>query len=235
MEFKIKIERVGLIAEGTTSVFFEKPVGLEFRAGQFMEWFLPEVTPNDSRGLRREFSIASAPSHDYLEVAFRNGESAFKKALRSFEIGKEIRAGGPYGSFVLPKKTDRPLVLLAGGIGVTPFRSMVWEAQLQPTEHKIKLFHFDSVSSRMPFLDEWQGEWRKEIEIIPVVSDESDVWQGEIGMVSEELLRKYSVLSDSPIFFAAGPPGFVAKAWQVLKKIGVDEDDIRTEEFPGYQ
>jgi NAD(P)H-flavin reductase len=87
----------------------------------------------------------------------------------------------------------------------------------------------------MAFLKEWQGEWRKGLEVVPIISEEDGDWTGEKGVVSEEIIEKYKVLEGDPVFFAAGPPGFVAKVWQVLKKAGADEDDIRTEEFPGYR
>lgn len=225
MEFKFKIKEIKTIAEGTTAVIFNKPADFEFRAGQFMEWFLSEDAPNDSRGLKREFSIASAPSDDFVEVAFRSGESAFKKSLRNFADGVEVRAEGPFGSFVLPKKADRPLVFLAGGIGITPFRSMVREAELSKSDHEVRLFHFDQSEERQAFFDEWQGEWRKGIETISVIGER----------VSLELLEKHGVFKREPVFFAAGPPGFVASCWQILNKAGVDELDIRTEEFSGYQ
>ena len=99
---------------------------LTFRPGQYLEWTLPHTAP-DSRGNRRYFTIASSPndSHVMLGVKFYKPASTFKRALAAMKPGDTLAVGQLAGDFVLPKNPHTKLAFIAGGIGITPFRSMV--------------------------------------------------------------------------------------------------------------
>jgi len=112
------------IAEGTIAFHFEKPAGFEFRAGQFLDWTLINPPETDAEGNTRAFSIVSAPFESDV-IATRMRDTAFKRVLRSMPLGTEVKIDGPSGSFTLHKNSAKPAVFLAGGIGITPFVSMV--------------------------------------------------------------------------------------------------------------
>src|SRR5262249_47852168 len=112
------------IAEGTIAFHFEKPAGFEFRAGQFLDWTLINPLETDAEGNTRAFSIVSAPFESDV-IATRMRDTAFKRVLRSMPLGTEVKIDGPSGSFTLHKNSAKPAVFLAGGIGITPFVSMV--------------------------------------------------------------------------------------------------------------
>src|SRR5215470_10539742 len=116
------------IAAGTMAFHFDKPLGFEFRAGQFLYLTLIEPPETDSEGNTRTFTIASAPSDPDLMIATRMRDTAFKRVLRSMPLGKPMKIAGPGGSFTLHNNPAKAAVFLAGGIGITPFFSMARHA-----------------------------------------------------------------------------------------------------------
>ena len=113
------------VAEGTMLFHFEKPGGFLFKAGQYIDLTLLGPEPGSSNGLTHTFSIASSPFAEELVVTTRMRDSVFKRALSALPIGEEVRIAGPMGSFTLHNNTARPAVLLAGGIGIAPFLSIL--------------------------------------------------------------------------------------------------------------
>src|SRR5215475_2070492 len=118
-KLKNKVE----LAKGTMGFYFDRPAGFQFRAGQFGEWTLIDPPETDAEGNFRTFTIASAPAEEDLMIATRMRDSAFKRVLRSAPTGIEVELDGPFGSMVLHGDHRQPAVFLAGGIGITPFRS----------------------------------------------------------------------------------------------------------------
>lgn len=174
------------IAAGTMAFEFERPAGFDFLPGQYLEIILENVI-DDPRGYERDFSIASSPLENNLMIATRLRDSSFKKALNSLPLGSIVTMKGPRGSFVLPEHPTRPLVFIAGGIGVMPFRSMVYYATAKKLlasrslgeggPGKITLFHFNRTSDSTPFLNELTklaGEY-KNFTYVPVMTQSNPV------------------------------------------------------------
>src|SRR5713226_5716843 len=113
------------VAEGTMAFRFARPAGFEFKAGQSMNVGLVDPPETDGKGNRRTFSIVSAPFEGELAVATRMRDTAFKRVLKGASAGKEVELRGPAGQFTLPPGEAAPAVFLAGGIGITPFVSML--------------------------------------------------------------------------------------------------------------
>ena len=117
------------VADGTMAFAFERPAGFNFRAGQFVLISLSNPLYTDAKGNRRTFSIASPPQETgRLEIAVRMTGSALKRSLAEMELGSPLEILGPSGSFVLQKETSVPAIFIAGGVGITPFRSMLIDA-----------------------------------------------------------------------------------------------------------
>ena len=112
------------VAHGTMAFHFEKPTGFEFKPGQSVDVTLLDPPPMDAEGAIRTFSIASAPYENELVVATRMRDTSFKRVFATLPLGTEMKLEGPSGSFTLHKNAAKPAVFLAGGIGITPFRSM---------------------------------------------------------------------------------------------------------------
>jgi ferredoxin-NADP reductase len=227
------------VAERTIAVHFKKSAGFEFKAGQYVDVTLLNPPQMDSQGALRTFSIASAPYEDDLVVATRVRESAFKKLFAALPPGSELKLEGPMGSFTLHKNPANAAVFLAGGIGITPFRSIVRQATKEKLPHQLYLFYSNRRPEDAPFLDELQdlSESNAHFIFIPSMTEmeKSKVsWNGERGFIDREILVKHFCDLNGPIYYVAGPPAMVAAMREMLTKAGISEDDIRTEEFGGY-
>lgn len=137
----VKLLGRGPVAEGTMAFHFEKPQGFQFTPGQSLDFTLLDPPETDAEGNMRTFSIASAPFEEQITIATRMRDTAFKRVLKTVPLGLGVKMEGPMGSFTLHKNTAKPAVLLAGGIGITPFRSIVRHAGHEKLPHKIFLFY----------------------------------------------------------------------------------------------
>jgi ferredoxin-NADP reductase len=226
------------VAEGTLAFHFERPAGFQFKAGQFVNVTLVEPPETDAEGNSRSFSMASAPFETDLIVATRIRDTAFKRVLKAMPTGSEVSIAGPFGSFTL-RQNSRPAVFLAGGIGITPFRSMLLQAARERLSRRLFLFYSNRRPEDAPFLDELLG-FEAKTDGFRVIGTMTDIqksrraWQGETGYINGAMLTKYVGDLAAPIYYSAGPPGLVAAMQKMLSEAGVGEDDIVTEEFPGY-
>lgn len=238
-EHSTNLLRAENIARGTMAFHFRKPEGFQFRAGQAIDLTLIDPAETDAEGNTRAFSLASAPSDPELVVATRMRDSAFKRVLKSAKPGLSAKLDGPSGSLTLHKNTGKSAVFLAGGIGITPFLSMARDAAAQRLPHEIHLFYSNRQAEDCAFLQELQ-QLAKENPHFHLVATLTEIdkpgpqWSGETGFLNAEILRKYVPAMNGPIYYIAGPPAMVAAMRQMLIEAGVDEDDIRTEDFAGY-
>ena len=227
------------VAEGTMAFQFEKPNNFVFKAGQYIDLTLsgsqPQLGPSD--GMTHTFSIASSPSDKDLVVTTRMRNTVFKQALSTLPIGSGARIEGPMGSFSLHNNTARPAVFIAGGIGIAPFLSMLSYATGEKLGHPIFLFYANRHLEDAAFIDElWKLECADpRFRFVPILTRTAKNypgWKGETGHISSEMLLTHVKVLRGPIYYIAGPPTMVAAARRTQG--GVDEDDIRTEEFAGY-
>ena len=193
----------------------------------------------DDEGNIRTFSIASPPFENELVFATRMRDSAFKRSLKSVPLGTELKIDGPMGSFTLHKNARKPAVFLAGGIGITPFMSMVAQAAHDRLPHQLYLFFSNHRPEDAPFLDflrrlEKDNPSYHFIPTMTAMERSQRPWQGEQGFIDRTMLIKYLNNLNGPIYYLAGPPAMVAAMRKTLLETKVDEDDIRTEEFAGY-
>jgi ferredoxin-NADP reductase len=238
--YKAKLKAQKALCAGTTAFYFEKPEDFEFQAGQFFNFTLLNPGDTDPEGNTRALSIASAPHERNLMVAMRLRTTAFKRTLNSLPLGTELLLQGPYGSMILSRNTTWPAVLLAGGIGITPFRSLIRDAAESLSPRKILLFYSVRVPEEAAFLEELREmEHRKmRYKFVCTVTQPKKSrmdWRGQIGRISIELLSKWIPDLSLPLYCIAGPPGMVTGVRQMLIGARVAEEDIRSEEFYGYE
>jgi ferredoxin-NADP reductase len=236
---KAILKRRDSLCNGTTGLCFEKPEGFEFKSGQFANFTLDAAIATDADGGTRALSIASAPHEKDLMVAMRMRDTGFKRVVSALPIGAPFSLEGPYGDLTLQKDTTRPAVFLAGGIGITPFRSMIRHATEVGSAHKIFLFYSIRRIEEGAFLNELRGfeKLNPRFRFIPTITHADEVphdWRGELGRITESMLNGWLPASQAPIFYIAGPPGMVDGMRQMLCDALVSDDDIRAEEFAGY-
>jgi ferredoxin-NADP reductase len=227
------------VAEGTMAFHFEKPQGFDFTAGQSTDLTLPEPPENDAEGNIRTFSIASAPFEDHLMFATRMRDTAFKRSLKRLPLGTPVKIDRATGSFTLHKNSAKPAVFLAGGIGITPFFSIVKQAVHDRLPHKLHFFYSNRRPEDAPFVEVLQ-ELDKTSASFQFVGTMTDMphsrkeWDGEMGPIDGGILLRHLTNLRGPIYYIAGPPAMVTAMRKMLVTSGVDEDDIRTDEFAGY-
>jgi ferredoxin-NADP reductase len=227
------------VAEGTMSFYFEKPSGFEHKPGQSSDLTLLDPPETDAEGNVRTFSIASAPFEDQLMFATRMRDTAFKRSLKRVPLGTPVKMESPMGSFTLHKNSAKPAVFLAGGIGVTPFFSIAKQADYDRLPHKLYFFYSNRRPEDAPFLDvlEKLQKTNPNFHFVGTMTDmphSKKEWAGETGLIDKGMLVKHLRDLQGPIYYLAGPPAMVAAMRKMLVASGVDEDDIRTEEFAGY-
>ena len=227
------------VAEGTTAFHLEKPPHWDFRAGQYLDLTLINPPETDAEGNIRSFSIASSPREATLMVTTRMRNTAFKRTLKKMPIGSEVQVEGPSGDLILHSDSNRAAVFLAGGIGITPFRSIVVGAAEDNLPHRIFLFYSSHRPEDAPFLDELQAlESRNPnyrlIATMTAMAKSQRHWNGETGKIDAGMLSRYLKDAPSPIYYVAGPPEMVKGLQTTLKSSGIADDDVRAEEFSGY-
>lgn len=237
--YRIKLRQSRKVADHTMAFHFDKPKGFQFRPGQSVDLTLIDPVETDAAGSTRTFTLASAPFEDELTVATRMRDSAFKRTLARLSPGEEVLLEGPMGSFTLHANASKPAVFLAGGIGITPFLSICKHAAHERMPHRIFLFYSNHRPEDAAFLDSLAELERANprFQLIATMTDmdqSSRSWSGETGFIDAAMLRKRLPSFQGPIYFIAGPPEMVEAMRRMLIDAGVDEDDVRTEEFAGY-
>src|SRR5215510_4470278 len=199
------------VADGTMAFHLEKPAGFQFKAGQYMNVTLIDPPETDDEGNTRSFSIASAPLEADLVFASRMRNTAFKRTLKTVDLNRELRISGPFGSFTLHTNASRPAVFLVGGIGITPFRSIILQATKDKLAHKLYLFYSNRRPEDAAFLEELQKAEQnnpnyKFIGTMTQMQKSRLPWPGEIGFINQEMLTKWITRLQGPIYYSAGPP-----------------------------
>jgi ferredoxin-NADP reductase len=227
-----------LVAERTMAFRFVKPADWSYRAGQFVDISLLNPPETDAEGDTRGFSISSAPSEDVIMITTRLRDTAFKRVLQTMPLGTAVKIEGPFGDLRL-HHAARPAVVLTGGIGITPFRSILIETiRAGGLPYPVVVFYANRRPQDAAFLDELNELASEDpnLTFLPTMSglEAADPWQGERGHIDVAMLRRHLDGITNPIYYLTGPPGMVQGLRSMLVRTGVDEDNIRTEEFTGY-
>lgn len=224
-----------LVAKDTYEFVFKKPEGFTFKAGQYLEWMLMHEDA-DSRGIRRYFTIASSPTEEYIHLAFKlvEGGSSYKCELMKLDVGEKIIASQLAGDFVLPKEEELKLGLIAGGIGVTPFRSHIQYMVDTGKIHDTKLLYCCNVVDELAYGDEFaHAIGHMPLEVIPVIAKEEVGGPAEKGYVTLDMLQRRVPDYLERTWYISGPPPMVSSYAKLLEGAGVPKRQIKRDFFPG--
>ena len=225
------------VAEGTLLTVFDLDgEQVDFKPGQYFWVELPDRGYQDERGLRRHISVVTSPTEQgVLGLATRLRDSAFKKTLAELRVGDEVDVEQPKGDFALPEETDVEYVFVAGGIGITVFRSMLRYIRDERLPYRVTLVYSNRDRAGAPFLDELADLEQElpDFRLILTMTDEEN-WEGETRRVQADMLRDHLGDLERYRFLVAGPPQMVEAVADELKEAGVAEERILPSRFAGY-
>jgi ferredoxin-NADP reductase len=238
-QFETQLLSKEAVAEGTMAFHLAKPEGFRFAAGNAVNVTLVDPPQTDGKGNTRTFSIVSAPADSTVTFATRMRDSAFKRVLKDAPAGTRMGLAEPGGEFTLDPADTRPAVLLAGGIGVTPFVSMSRHAANERLARPLWLFFSNRRPEDAPFLDELMALGRRNpnyrcVATMTEMDKSARPWRGELGFVDQAMLRRHLESLSTAVYYIAGPPAMVEAMQEMLAAAGVGADAVRTDEFYGY-
>jgi ferredoxin-NADP reductase/nitrite reductase/ring-hydroxylating ferredoxin subunit len=215
---------------------------LNYRAGQYA--IVDLGTKEDPKGPLRSFTMASSPTENVILITTRIRDSPFKKKLASLNIESTVTITSPLGQFVLPDDHSTPVVFLSGGIGVTPFRSMIKYATDNHISSKITMFDSNRNVENTLFKEEFDDclKNNSNLRIVYTITEKDQSnnaaqWKGERGYINESMVTKYLTRSEleNSIFYICGPPGMLTAMEKMLKDdLHIPKERIKVEEFTGY-
>jgi PAS domain S-box-containing protein len=217
------------IAAGTVEVAFDiRGREFHFQAGQYIWITLPRLFYDDERGGSRCFSIASSPNDTkFLSIAFRTSDSGYKRTFAEMAIGSEVEIEGPLGDMLLPEDIASPIVCVAGGIGITPFLSMLRFATEQKKPYRITLLYVNRNPESVVYREELEELVRQNANL--VVRD-------MFGLVDAKTIKK-NIDGDAiktARWYVVGPPAMAMETEKILYEFGVKRENVRLTEFVGY-
>lgn len=231
----LKLKGKQQIAKDTYEFVFEKPKNLAFTAGQYLEWMLPHQAA-DERGERRYFTIASSPTESVMRIALRfvKQGSSYKNKLQTLDIGEEIIASQLAGDFVLPKNREIKLGFIAGGIGVTPFRSHIQYMIDSDQAHDTVLWYACNTEAELAYKEYFEAAKNKfTFDTVYVLAHEEKGAPFEHGFITTEMLKRRTPDYLERYWYLSGPPPMVNAYIKLLKDAGVPSSHIKTDFFPG--
>jgi ferredoxin-NADP reductase/nitrite reductase/ring-hydroxylating ferredoxin subunit len=228
---------------------------LYYTAGQFAFFDIGGVY-NDPEGPVRHFSIASSPTENFIMTSTRIRDTPYKKRLSTLEVRTKVKVRGPEGKFVLHHEDySKTAVLLSGGIGVTPFRSMIKYATDKQLAVKIVMFdsnrNQDNILYKKGF-DEWANT-NKNLKIIYTVTGGGEeqeptaqssspsarsAWNGERGVINKAMITRYLTDNElrNSIFYTCGLPSMIKAMQRLLQEdLQIPKEQIKVEEFMGTE
>ncbi|OGZ64240.1 MAG: hypothetical protein A3A98_02560 [Candidatus Staskawiczbacteria bacterium RIFCSPLOWO2_01_FULL_40_39] len=235
----LTLRRKEIVSHNTVNFAFDAAKKISFKPGQYLEWTLPHH-PQDARGMRRYFTIASSPTEKQmmLGVKFYEKPSSYKKTLASLNLGEKVTAAQLAGEFIMPNDKSKKLVFLAGGIGITPFRSMIkYLLDIKEKRDIILLYANKSVHdiAYKEVFDQAEKELGIQVAyILEKASENSPYFNVRQGIINKDFIMEKVPDFKERIFYISGPKSMIDSFKKTLKEIGAQKHHIKTDFFPGY-
>ncbi|HVN96650.1 MAG TPA: FAD-dependent oxidoreductase [Syntrophorhabdaceae bacterium] len=239
MNYETQFTERQMVGREIMLFFVRKPENYQFQAGQYSLLTVPNLGFKDDRGLKRAFSIASSPLEKDLLFVVKTSDSALKRTMSEMHGGTTITIDSPIGNLTLPDDTTTPLVFLAGGVGIAPFRSLILYASVARTGHRITLFYSSQRPEDTPFLAELSDIAQKDqnISVIPTMtrlSDGNGSWTGYTDRINPQMIMEECGEWQSAIYYVVGPPPMAQAMQETLRAMDVGPLRTKMELFTGY-
>ncbi|MGI9027832.1 MAG: FAD-dependent oxidoreductase [Candidatus Saccharimonadales bacterium] len=229
----VTFDHIDEIADNIKMFWFRPERPVRYIAGQFIELRIPH-DDKDKRGDKRWFTLSSSPSEDLVaittKIALKDG-STFKQALLGLKSDSRVTMTDAMGDFVLPKDESIPLVFVAGGIGVTPVRSMIKFLHDSAEKRNITLIYAARSEDELAFTDLFN---KSNLKFIPVIGQPSTGWKGEAGRVNADRILELAGDYEDKYIYLSGPEPMTESLYKELKGLGVNKKHLVTDYFPGY-
>jgi ferredoxin-NADP reductase len=225
------------VADGTDMFVFDKPADFVFEAGQYVVLRVANLVAPDERAGVRSFSISSAPCEDHIAFTMRQGVSGFKQTMYALQAGETLTATGPVGHFTVAHAADDlPIVFLVGGIGVTPVRSILKQAEHEGSERDFTVLYSNRFEKDAAFHEELKGLKLAHLRYVSTLSQETIPCAGsdeERGYICEGMVRKYVPDIAGVWFYLVGAPGFIEAMEKMLSQMGIAKERQVCDPFAG--
>lgn len=220
---KASLHHIQPEAENIRTYFFKPERPLRYVAGQFIEMTIPH-DHQDDRGVKRWFTLSSAPGHELISITTKHAprSSSFKKRLKELQPTESVDISEPMGDFVLPKDTKQPLVFIAGGIGITPFHSIVQWLEDNRQQRAIQFVYSVNTDDEVIFGTVFDQPWIKTIRRI-----------AQPKLTAKEIVTLVDGVAGKQVFIS-GPEPMAESIVAQFKELGITQDQLITDYFPGY-
>jgi glycine betaine catabolism B len=233
MKFETQFAEIIPRTQDMISYRFPRPSGLFYKPGQYM---LATIETGNKR-ITHPFSFSSSPSEDeFIEFTKRLTGSEYSNALKVAKKGKWAKIDAPYGTFTFEGEHQK-IILLAGGVGITPFRSICKYCTDMHIDSSILLLYGCRNENEIAFKHEFEEMelLNSKLRVLFILNEGSSSWQGLVGFIDAELVKTQVPDYKKRVFYACGPPGMVKAMGNVVKDLGLSLSQLKTEALVGYK
>jgi len=203
---------------------------LIFIPGQYALVSLPDFPELENE--ERPFTLACSPSNDYIIFSIKEMGIVTGAMHKRLVKGNRLRLRGPFGENLNLDLNAKKICLVAGGSGITPFKSFLDEIQTQKLGTKVKLFYSNRTKNDIIYKQYFASLEDPNIDIILTLTDETvQGWNGETGRINKEMLIKHMPDYKEYLHYVCGPPPMISAIKSILKEMGIDEVQIRIEDW----
>ncbi len=233
MKFETTLKEIVPRSIDVSSFRFNRPTDFTYNAGQYMMCTIN----SGGKELMHPFSLSSSPTEeDFIEFTKKFTEHEYSTVLKSLRLGDKAKIDAPYGKFTFEGEYPK-IGLLTGGIGITPFRSIIKYCSDMNVKSSIILLYGCRTPDDIVFkneFDQMQEKSKGSFKAVYTVNLPNDIWKGSVGNINEDMVKKEMPDYKDRVFFACGPPGMVQAMVNIVKGLGLPETQLKLESFAGY-
>jgi len=232
MKFETYVKEIIPRTRNVTSFRFPRPPELDYTAGQFFFVTLKA----DGKELKKHFSFSSSPTEKtHIEFTKKLSDSDYSAALKALKPGDWARIDAPYGKFTFEGEHQK-IGLLAGGIGITPFKSICQYCTDKHLDTKVTLLYGNRTESDIAFRKELETlqQQNKNLKVVFTLNEAASNWKGSTGLITADMIKKEVPNYEETMFYTCGPPKMVEIMEKLVAQLDLPDTQLKREYFTGY-